>query len=92
MSGTVPRQDVTVSGSEAYTAGGLESDSATVTLSGFGNCKMWVRETLNVNLTENGNLNYYGTPSLTQLVCLKLGLYILIISTYNSLQLTSLIH
>ena len=64
--GKVTEQKVDLSGAGAYLAGDLESETASVTLSGLGNATVWVTGSLDAELTGAGSLEYYGNPQVTQ--------------------------
>jgi hypothetical protein len=66
LAGQAERQVVSLPGSGNYEAGGLESQSAEVTLAGSGNVTVWVREALDVRLSGSGTVNYFGTPTVGQ--------------------------
>lgn len=66
VSGKVNQQDVSLSGVGAYQAGDLESETASVNLSGLGSATVWVTGSLDAELTGVGSLEYYGSPQVTQ--------------------------
>jgi hypothetical protein len=66
--GAVETQDVGISGSGDYTAGDLQSRSATVHISGSGEAKLWVRDMLSANISGSGDVEYYGSPKVSKSV------------------------
>jgi len=68
LSGTAARQDVHLSGAGNYSAAGLESQDALIKQSGVGNASVWAVTTLDAALSGAGNIDYRGTPALTQKV------------------------
>ena len=66
MAGQVVEQDVEISGSGAYRGARLESQMATVEISGAGNVTVWAADTLDAQIPGIGNVEYYGSPSITQ--------------------------
>jgi hypothetical protein len=49
-----------------YNAPDLESQAATVRISGAGSVGIWVHDTLDVTISGAGNVEYYGSPDVTQ--------------------------
>lgn len=66
VEGVAEVQRLSLSGSGAYEASGLQSATAQVELSGSGDAALWVSERLEVNLSGAGNVVYYGQPALQQ--------------------------
>jgi hypothetical protein len=62
LAGQVTRQTVEMSGLGSYEAGDLESQEATITLSGAGSATVWTHEQLDATLTGAGSISYYGAP------------------------------
>ena len=68
LSGIAARQDIHLSGAGNYSAAGLESQDALVKQSGLGNVSVWAVTTLDAALSGAGNIEYRGSPALTQKV------------------------
>jgi hypothetical protein len=66
LGGKCLEQTVHLSGAGNYKAPRLESDRATVKLSGVGNATVWVKEALDVNIPGAGAVEYYGSPQISQ--------------------------
>ncbi len=66
LSGQTQTQTVTSSGVGMYDATNFASHVATVRLSGVGNARVRVSDTLNATITGIGSLTYYGNPAVTQ--------------------------
>ncbi len=66
IAGKTLDQSVIVSGAGAYEAPHLESQSATVQLTGFGKATVWVVEDLEATLIGLGSIEYYGDPKITK--------------------------
>ncbi len=64
--GNLDRQSIVINGSGGVRAGGLESQSASVTIVGSGNVEIWVEESLEALITGSGNINYRGKPRISQ--------------------------
>ena len=64
--GKVDAQDVLISGGGNYRARGLDSERATVRLTGLGSATVRVSETLDVTISGGGSVKYVGSPSVTQ--------------------------
>lgn len=67
-SGTVQRQEITLSGAGEYQAEDLASKDATVTVSGAGEAEVRVSDTLNVRVSGPGEVHYIGDPRVTKQV------------------------
>jgi hypothetical protein len=65
-SGKVTEQAVILAGAGAYQAGNMESETASISLTGLGSATVWVTGSLDAELTGAGNLEYYGNPQVTQ--------------------------
>jgi hypothetical protein len=50
----------------SYNAPDLESQEATVRIGGAGGATVWVRDTLDVTISGAGNVDYFGSPAVTQ--------------------------
>ena len=66
LAGRASRQDVSLSGAGNYSAANLESQDAAVKQSGLGNAHVWAVTTLEASLSGAGNIEYRGSPTLTQ--------------------------
>ncbi len=66
ISGTVDTQDIVVSGVGDFNALDLESQEATVTISGAGDADLWVHDELDITISGVGSVSYYGDPDVSQ--------------------------
>ncbi|MEN6571625.1 MAG: head GIN domain-containing protein [Anaerolineaceae bacterium] len=66
ISGTADSLALTSSGSTVFTGDKLAVKTAAVTISGTGDATVNASETLEANLSGDGNLKYAGTPKLTE--------------------------
>jgi hypothetical protein len=66
LAGKASALDVVMSGAGNFSGGDLECQTAIVKAKGLGNCRVWVKETLNASLSGAGNIEYFGTPVVTQ--------------------------
>jgi len=66
MSGQAQEQKIKISGLGSYKAEDLISKDAEVEISGAGKATVYATETLDVNLTGLGSVEYLGDPSVTQ--------------------------
>ena len=64
LAGKVESQDIVISGLGRYQGFAVESQDASVTISGAGGAELWVTETLDVVISGAGDVEYYGTPSV----------------------------
>ena len=64
LGGVVETQEIRVSGSGKYIAGGLCSERVTLDVSGSGNATVCATGTLDVDISGSGNVSYYGQPSV----------------------------
>jgi hypothetical protein len=60
--GKVSRQGIDISGSGEYRAPKLESQAVEAEISGSGHATVWARESLSVNISGSGEVDYFGTP------------------------------
>lgn len=67
-SGSANRLEAVVSGLGSYEGGDLQSETATVTISGTGSAVVWVTRQLNATISGLGSVQYYGQPEVTQVV------------------------
>jgi hypothetical protein len=65
-SGTVKTQSLDISGAGSYNAKDLISDNCEINISGAGKAVVRVNEALDVKISGFGNVEYYGSPSVTQ--------------------------
>jgi hypothetical protein len=68
IAGKTTDQSVTVSGAGTYEAPHLESQSATIQLTGLGKATVWAVEELEATLIGLGSIEYYGDPIVTKSV------------------------
>ena len=66
--GKTTDQSVIVSGAGAYEAPHLESQRATIKLTGLGKATVWVVEELEASLIGLGSIEYYGDPIVNKSV------------------------
>jgi len=64
--GAVATQEIDLSGLGNYNAPDLESQTASVHISGAGNAVVWALDTLDVEISGAGNVEYFGSPQVTQ--------------------------
>lgn len=64
VQGSVATQRASLSGGTQYQAGELESQAATIGMSGGGESTVWVTDELNVDLSGGAQVSYYGSPSV----------------------------
>ncbi len=71
VAGEVAKQTVQISGSGDYLASQLESQQASVHITGHGSAQIWANNTLKVDITGLGQVQYTGdasvSPSITGL-------------------------
>lgn len=68
VSGHTTEQEVMITGAGRYEASKLESQDATVELTGAGKATVWVEGNLNVSLHGIGAVEYYGNPTLSETI------------------------
>ena len=66
LAGQVKTQEINLNGLGNYNAPDLESQAATVRISGAGSATIWVYDTLDVTISGAGNVEYFGSPNVTQ--------------------------
>ena len=66
--GQVTEFQIGIRGSGDCQAEKLESQRATVKISGHGNVKIWAEETLDVRISGFGNVIYKGAPKVSQII------------------------
>ena len=66
VAGQVKTQQFNLKALGNYNASDLESQAATVRISGAGSASIWVHDTLDVVISGAGNVEYYGSPDVTQ--------------------------
>jgi hypothetical protein len=67
VAGQVVEQNISLAGG-SYRAAKLESQVGTVEVKNLGNASVWATETLDVQISGGGNVEYYGHPRITQKV------------------------
>ena len=66
MTGQVEAQEIDMSGLGRYSGPDLESQTASVRISGAGGAVIWAQDRLDVEISGAGNVEYYGSPEVTQ--------------------------
>jgi hypothetical protein len=66
VAGQVKTQEVNLKALGNYNAPDLESQAATVRISGAGSASIWVHDTLDVTISGAGNVDYYGSPEVSK--------------------------
>lgn len=66
VAGRTVSQKVRISGAVDYQAGKLDSQSATVNVSGAGKVVVRAQKTLDVSVSGAGSVEYFGDPKVTQ--------------------------
>jgi hypothetical protein len=66
VAGQVKTQEVNLKALGNYNASDLESQAATVRISGAGSASIWVHDTLDVTISGAGNVDYYGSPEVSK--------------------------
>jgi hypothetical protein len=66
LAGKVVNQELDLTGTGDYDAPDLESQTATVSVTGTGGVVIWVLDSLDVEITGISKLSYYGNPEVTQ--------------------------
>ena len=64
--GDVTEQEIVISGPGSYHAPGLHSQSVNLTINGPGNATVWATDFLSISVSGIGNVDYYGSPQITQ--------------------------
>ena len=72
--GSVPRSindplrtnDVNISGFGSFEGEDLQSQTASINISGAGSATIWVEDELDANISGAGSINYYGSASVTK--------------------------
>jgi hypothetical protein len=64
--GKVVEQKIVLSGSNTYHAPNLHSQRTEVSISGSGDATVLAIEVLNVVMSGNGSVNYFGSPQVSQ--------------------------
>jgi len=65
LSGTINTHIIDIPGSGEMRALGLDTLVCEITISGSGNCYVFVRDVLDVDISGSGNVYYTGTPAIT---------------------------
>jgi hypothetical protein len=68
LSGKVTDQTVNISGTGTYHAPDLESQNATIIISGAGGATVWAKSSLTVTISGAGSVNYYDNPTIVKTV------------------------
>ena len=63
FAGKVDDQQVNISGAGKYDAGNMESQTASIELSGTGSATVWATNSLDIQISGMGSVNYYGDPA-----------------------------
>lgn len=66
ISGTAESLDARLNGSGNFKAGDLAVKTATVEIDGLGSATVWAADALDVKIGGAGNLEYYGSPKVSQ--------------------------
>ena len=66
LTGKADDQEIQILGSGNYRGRDVESNNAVVKITGFGGATVWCKDTLDVTITGSGDLEYYGSPKVTQ--------------------------
>jgi hypothetical protein len=66
LSGRTDSQSVHINGSATYDSSGLQSRTATVSISGKGNVVLRTSDTLDVQIDGQGTIRYFGSPKVSQ--------------------------
>lgn len=66
LTGQVRRQSVQLSGTGAYQAAGLISNSARVSVAGASDVRLWADERLDVEVAGTADIRYAGSPRVEQ--------------------------
>jgi predicted small secreted protein len=66
LAGKVTSQTITLSGLGNYSGGDLDSQQATINLTGAGGAEVWARNDLTVKISGAGSVSYYGNPTINK--------------------------
>jgi hypothetical protein len=66
--GRATEQTITINGAATYDAGELKSQRVKATLHGLGSATVWAVEELDATIRGVGEVSYYGSPTVRQLV------------------------
>ncbi|MCJ7662571.1 MAG: DUF2807 domain-containing protein [Anaerolineales bacterium] len=66
LAGTVVKQELELMGTGDYDAPDLESQTASVGVTGTGSVVMWVLDSLDVEITGTSKVSYFGSPNVTE--------------------------
>ena len=66
LAGTVANQELDLKGTGDYDAPDLESQTASVGVTGTGSVVLWVLDSLDVEIVGISKVSYYGSPNVTQ--------------------------
>ena len=66
LAGTVANQELDLKGTGDYDAPDLESQTASVGVTGTGSVVLWILDSLDVEIVGISKVSYYGNPEVTQ--------------------------
>jgi len=66
MAGRVKTQDISISGAGSYDASDLESNDCQINISGVGKAELNAVNTLDIQMSGLGSIEYKGNPAVTQ--------------------------
>jgi len=66
VTGISNKQTINISGAGNYSAKGLQSEDATVIITGLGTAKVTAKENLGVNISGGGKVVYSGNPKISR--------------------------
>ena len=66
LKGEATLQTMKISGQGSIHAGNLKSERSEITISGQGNCSVWVTEEMSAKISGMGNISYKGKPRISQ--------------------------
>lgn len=68
LAGTADSHEIRVSGSGDVFAEDLNVSGAQVTVNGSGDVTLWVLDSMDVIISSSGNVQFYGSPKVTQTI------------------------
>jgi hypothetical protein len=66
LAGTVVKQELDLKGTGDYDSPDLESQTASVQVTGTGSVVLWVLDVLDVEIVGISKVSYYGSPNVTE--------------------------
>jgi hypothetical protein len=66
VTGEAATQSINIDGAGSYIAPDLRSQSTSIEIDGLGEGKVWAEETLYISIDGGGNVDYYGSPIVSQ--------------------------